>query len=170
MNELLLNYLLTQIRYFFTKGQDVMLITEGLSASNNETFKRLLQSKNNKCKLVTCDEDVYSMCASDEKLFGTLVGNCEYVVILGHSSGATCTKLAETIGYYDKQEESQTFEKGRQRHSPFSLFPGSNTSTSKSYSMKREYIVKPEKINRMVNNEVYFYNHLSNKLVHTYVV
>lgn len=170
MNNLMLNLLLNQIRHAITKGQRLMFITDGLSSANNEILKRFLSEKSDRCKMVTCGDDVFSTCAGDEKVFGTLVGNCENVVILGHSSGATCTKWAETIGYYDKEEESQTFERGKQRHSPFSLFPGSNTSTSKSYSKKREYIVKPELINRMRTNEVYMYSHLANKLTHTFIV
>ena len=70
---------------------------------------------------------------------------------------------------FNKEEETQSFEKGSMRHSPFTLFPGSNTSTSKSYSIKREYIVRPELINRMTSNEFYMYRHSDNKLIHSFL-
>lgn len=170
MNNLLINFLLTQIRYAVTKKQRLIFVTEGLSAANNEMLQRFLVEKSERCKLITCGDDIFAACSGDDKIFHTLVGNCENIIILGHASGTTCTKWSETIGYYNKEEESQTFQKGSMKQSPFSLFPGSNVSASKSYSIKREYIVRPELINRMNSNEVYVYNHLTNKLLHTFIV
>ncbi len=168
-NNLLINCLINQIKYAITKGQRMLLVTDDLSSSNNELLKKLLSEKNDTCKMIACGDDMFSVCAGDDKVFGTLVGNSENVLILGHSSGATCIKWAETIGYYNKEEETQSFEKGSMRHSPFTLFPGSNTSTSKSYSIKREYIVRPELINRMSSNEFYMYRHSDNKLIHSFL-
>lgn len=168
-NNLLIGFLINQIKCAVTKGQFMTLVTDDLSSANNEILKKFLSEKNDKCKMISCGDDMFSVCSGDDKLFGTLVGNSENVLILGHSSGATCTKWAETIGYYNKEEETQSFEKGSMRHSPFTLFPGSNTSTSKSYSIKREYIVRPELINRMSSNEFYMYRHSDNKLIHSFL-
>lgn len=168
-NNLLINCLLNQVKYAITKGRKMLLVTDDLSSSNNEVLKKLLSEKNDKCKLLACGDDMFSVCAGDDKVFSTLVGNSENVLILGHSSGTTCSKWAETIGYYNKEEETKSFEKGSMRHSPFNLFPGSNTSSSKSYNIKREYIVRPELINRMSSNEFYMYRHSDNKLVHSFL-
>jgi len=169
VNNLLVNVLLSQIRQAVTKGSNLVLISDELTSSGNELMKKILCERTEKCKLVTCSSDAYSMCDGDEKTFSTVVGNCEDIIILGHSSGATCTKWAETIGYYNKEEESQSYAKGSMRHSPFSLFPGSNSTVTKNYNIKREYIVRPELINRMSQNEVYAYKHSENQLIHTFL-
>lgn len=168
-NNLLIGFQINQIKYAVTKGRFMTLVTGNLSSANNEILKKFLSEKNDKCKMISCGDDMFSVCSGDDKLFGTLVGNSENVLILGHSSGATCSKWAETIGYYNKEKETQSFEKSSMRHSPFSLFPGSSTSTSKSYAAKREYIVRPEHINRMNQNEFYLYRHSDNKFIHSYL-
>lgn len=169
VNNLLVNVLLSQIRQVVSKGSNMVLIMDELTSSGNELVKKILCERTDKCKLISCSSDAYSMCDGDEKTFSTVVGNCEDIIILGHSSGATCTKWAETIGYYNKEEESSSVAKGSMRHSPFSLFPGSNNTVTKNYNIKREYIVRPELINRMGSNEVYAYRHSDNKLIHTYL-
>ena len=169
INSLLINSIISQIKQAISKGKNIVLITDNLTASGNSLVKRIMTEHTGKCKLIACSSDALSMCDGDDKIFNTLVGNSEQVIILSHSSGATCTKWAETIGYYNKEEESQSYEKGSMKHSPFTLFPGSNNSTTKTYNIKREYIVKPESINRMAPNEVYSYDHRKNELVHSFI-
>lgn len=169
VNNLLVNMLLSQVRQAVSKGSNLVLISDDLTSSGNELMKKVLCEKTDKCKLISCSRDACSMCDGDEKTFSTVVGNCEDIIILGHSSGASCTKWAETIGYYNKEEESSSYAKGSMRHSPFSLFPGKNNTVTKNYNIKREYIVRPELINRMGSNEVYAYRHSDNKLIHTFL-
>lgn len=170
VNVLLINSIISQIKQAISKGKDLVLITDDLTMSGNENVKKLLSEKTDKCKVIACSSDAFSMCDGDDKSFNTLIGNSEQIVILGHASGASCTKWADAIGQYNKEEASQTYERGSSRHSPFQLFPGSNKSSSVNYSIKREYIVRPELINRMSRNEVYAYDHFSNKLIHTFLV
>lgn len=169
VNNLLVNALLSQVRQVVSKGSNMVLIMDELTSSGNELVKKILCERTEKCKLISCCSDAYSMCDGDEKTFSTVVGNCEDIIILGHSSGATCLKWAETIGYYNKEEESSSVARGSMRHSPFSLFPGSNNTVTKNYNIKREYIVRPELINRMGSNEVYAYRHSDNMLIHTFL-
>lgn len=168
-NALLIGMLLVQVRNELRKGKELALITDNLSCSSTEALKKCFVEKSSRCKLVASSDDILSSCEGDDKVFSTLVGNSDNIVILSHSSGATSSKWAETIGYYNKEEASTSYSKGSMRHSPFSLFPGKNNTTTTNYNIKREYIVKPEQINRMVNNEVYFYRNADNKLIHTFV-
>ena len=46
----------------------------------------------------------------------------------------------------------------------------SSTSSGSSISMKQEYIVKPEEILQMDNNEVYIYKGATSELIHTRLV
>lgn len=169
VNVLLINSIIAEITQAISKGNKIVLILDNLTTSGNEKVKKIVSRKTDKCIIAFCGDDLLSICDGDDKLFNTVVGNAEQIAILGHSSGATCTKWAETVGYYEKDEESQSYQNGKMRHSPFLLFPGSNNSTTKNYNKKREYIVKPEEINRMRYNELYYYDHINNKLVHTYL-
>jgi len=170
VNALLINSIISQIKQAISKGKNLVLITDDLTMSGNDNVKKILSEKTDKCKVIACSSDAFSMCDGDDKSFNTMIGNSEQIIILGHASGASCTKWAEAIGQYNKEEESQSYEKGSSRNSPFQLFPGSNKGTTVNYSIKREYIVRPELINRMSNNEVYTYDHVSNKLIHTFLV
>ena len=169
VNSLMVNMLISQVRQAVSKGCKIALVLDNLTTSGNELVKKILCEKTEKCKLISCSSDAYSMCDGDEKTFSIVVGNCEDIIILGHSSGATCSRWAETIGYCNKEEESSSVAKGSMRHSPFTLFPGSNNTVTKNYNIKREYIVRPEMINRMGTNEVYAYRHSDNKLIHTFL-
>ena len=168
-NALLIGMLLVQVRNELRKGKELALITDNLSCSSTDLLKKCYVEKSSRCKLVASSDDILSSCEGDDKVFSTLVGNSDNIVILSHASGATSSKWAETIGYYNKEEASTSYSKGSMRHSPFALFPGKNNTTTTNYNIKREYIVKPEQINRMVNNEVYFYRNADNKLFHTFV-
>ncbi len=169
VNALLINSVIVEIRQALTKGKRIVFVVDNLTTSGNEVVKKILSEKTEKCKTIICGSDLLSVCDGDDKVFNTIVGNAEQIAVLGHASGATCNKWAETIGYYDKDEESQSYQTGKMQHSPFALFPGSNTSTTKNYNIKREYIVKPEIINRMRQDEVFFYDHSANKLTHTFL-
>ena len=168
-NALLIGMLLVQVRNELRKGKELALITDNLSCASTELLKKCYVEKSSKCKLVASSDDILSSCEGDDKVFSTLVGNSDNIVILSHASGATSSKWAETIGYYNKEEASTSYSKGSMRHSPFALFPGKNNTTTTNYNIKREYIVKPEQINRMISNEVYFYRNADNKLFHTFV-
>lgn len=92
VNNLLVNVLLSQIRQVVSKGSNMVLIMDELTSSGNELMKKILCERTEKCKLISCSGDACSMSDGDEKTFSTVVGNCEDIIILGHSSGATCTK------------------------------------------------------------------------------
>lgn len=167
-NNLLINLIVAQMKQILNKGQSFVLIADNISSVNNEKVKKFITENSNNCQCIISNQDVFSMIGGEEKVFNTLVGISEQIIILRHASGATCNRWAESIGYYDKEEESQSFSTGKMKATPFSLFSGSNTTQQKSYSIKREYIIKPEEINRMTENEVYLYRHTDNKLIHTF--
>ena len=168
-NDLFINDLVSQIQICNNRKIKVAVIIDDLDISDNEKLKRLASKTSNNTVLIISTQDLNSMCNSDERLFNKLVSNSENIVIFGHSLGESCKKWAESIGTYEKEEQTTAYEKGHMQHSVFTLFPGSNSSTTQTYAKKREYIVKPEKINRMQPNEVYYYNNSLNQLIHTFI-
>lgn len=170
VNKLLINILVTQIKYAIGKGKFVTFVADELSTENSELFTGLIRMNNDKCKLTVSSRDVFAMCGGEEKVFHTLLGNCGKAVIYCHTSGASATKWAEAIGYYDKTEISTSVSSGSSRQSPFQFFAGTNTTSTTNYNNKREYIVKPEEISRMQSNEVYIIDGVTPQLAHTRLV
>jgi hypothetical protein len=170
VNKLMLNVLIAQIRMAMGKGKYVSFIADELSTENSELFAGLIRMHNEHCKLTVCSRDVFAMCGGEEKIFHTIIGNSGKIVLYAHSSGAGATKWAEAIGYYDKMETSTAHSTGKYNQSPFKLFPGSNTTSTTNYNIKREFIIKPEEINRMRPGEVYIFDSLTQELAHTLLV
>lgn len=168
-NDLFINDLVSQIQICNNRRIKVAVIIDDLDITDNEKLKRLASKTSNNTILIISTQDLNSMCNSDEKLFNKLISNSENIAIFGHFLGESCKKWAESIGTYEKEEETTAYEKGHMQHSVFTLFPGSNSSTTQTYAKKREYIVKPEKINRMQPNEIFYYSNSSNQLVHTFL-
>lgn len=172
-NKLLVNVLVTQIKYAIGKGKLVSFVADELSTENSELFASLVRTNNDKCKLTVCSRDVFAMCGGEEKVFHTILGNSGKVVIYRHTSGASAAKWAEAIGYYDKNEASTSYSSGSSNSSPLNIFAlnaynrGSNSTNTVNYNMKREYIVKPEEITRMQPDEAYIIDGLTQQLAHT---
>lgn len=169
-NTLVINLIVNQIKIAMSRGKGMTLITESLSAENNEVLGNLLKMKSDKCKTVVSTRDLYSMCCGDEKMFHTIIGNSSKIVIHSHSSAASAAKWSEVIGYYDKQEASQSSSAGKTYSHGYSLFPGYNSNNTINYSLKRDYIVKPEEITRMQYGETYIYDSTKKELSHTIAV
>jgi hypothetical protein len=162
--------LITQLKIAVGKGKEVSFVADELSTENSEVFTGFIRMNNVKCKMTICSKDVYAMCGGEEKVFHTILGNSAKVVIFCHISGASATKWAEAIGYYDKMEVTTSYSSGSSRQSKFQMFPGSNKTNTTNYNQKREYIVKPEQISRMQPNEVYIIDGVTPQLAHTTLV
>jgi hypothetical protein len=174
INKLLVNVLIAQIKIAIGKGQSVSLITDELYPETGDLFASFMKIRNEKCKLTVSAKDVYALCSGDDKLFHTILGNSEKIVVFCHSSGASALKWAEAIGQYDKTEITTSHNRGQTNQSPIRIGEftshGKNTSDTTNYNLKREYIIKPEAINRMQPNEVYIVNSVNREIVHTSLV
>lgn len=168
-NVLLINDLVSQINMCNKKKIKVAVVIDDLDISDNEMLKRFVTKTSSNTIVVISTNDLNAMCGSDEKLFNKLISNSANIAVFGHTLGESCKQWAESIGTYEKEEETTAYEKGRMQHNVFTLFPGSNSSTTQTFAKKREYIVKPEAINRMQHNEVYYYNNSFNQLIHTFI-
>jgi hypothetical protein len=170
VNKLMINVLIAQIRSAVGKGKYVSFVADELSAENSELVAGLIRMHNDHCKLTVCSRDVFAMCGGEDKIFHTILGNSGKIVLYSHLSGASATKWAEAIGYYDKTETSTSYSAGKSRQSPFQLLAGSNATSTTNYNIKREFIVKPEEINRMQPNEAYIFDSATQELAHTRLV
>jgi hypothetical protein len=174
INKLLVNVLIAQIKIAISKGKNVSLITDELYSESGDLFAGIMKVRNEKCKLTISAKDVYALCNGDDKLFHTILGNSEKFVVFSHSSGASALKWAEAIGQYDKTEITKSHNRGYTRHNPVRLGENStygyNISNTTNYNQKRDYIIKPEAINRMLPTEVYIVDSINREIAHTYLV
>ena len=165
-NRLLIDLLLTRIKQLNAQSIPFSCVIDELSVSGNQKLENWLKGASDFCKRVVSAADVYAMCGANENVFNALIGNSRNNIILKHTSASSAKKWSETIGYYEKEEVSTTRSHGKD-YSPYSLFPGSSTSSGSSISMKQDYIVKPEEILRMDSDEAYIYKGTTSELIHT---
>ena len=154
-NRILMNTIIFQLKLALTKGLQYTVIIDSLSVNSNESYANYLKTPSDKICKTIASEDFYSMVGSDEKLFSAALGEAQTVIVMNHSSGHTANKWADFFGQYDKYEQSYSNTRGRSRQTPFSLFSSPNSSRTVNISKNREYIVKPEMITRMGQNEAY---------------
>lgn len=168
-NQMLINLLLSELRIALQQGHQMACVLSGIDISDNEYLQHMLEQSSGKCKMAVISRDVYTSCNADERLFHLLLGKSMKNIIFTHSSNVSATKWAEGIGSYDKEETSYSYSQGKSR-SPTQFFATTSSNQSKSISIKREYIVKPEEILRMEEREAYIYTKVTNELAHTMLV
>ena len=169
-NKLLLNTIIFQLKLALMKGINYTVIVDSIPISSNEAYASYMHSPSEKvCKTIVSD-DFYSMVGGDEKIFSSLIGDSQILIVMHHTSGNSATKWAEIFGQYDKYEESYSKTKGTNKSTPFSILPSPSYSRSVSTSQKREYIVKPEAITRMTNGEAYVLSMARGELAHLVLI
>lgn len=165
-NKILINTLMYQLKLAQTRGLPYTIIIDSLPLNANEAYANYVKSPSDKnCRMFASD-DFYAMVGGEEKVFATIVGGTQILVVMAHSSGHTANKWAEVFGQYDKYEQSYSTTRGSTKSSPFSLFSSPTQSRSVNVSKNREYIVKPEAIARMGYNEAYILTAARGELAH----
>ena len=162
-NDILLNLLINEIKEVLATSKKIMLVLDNISINSNELLNKLITSLSSRCLTVLMSTDVYSMLGANENLFNTFTGNACKCIVFSHASGNTCTKWAEIFGYYDVDKISQNITTNQN----FQWGYGSGNSNSINVSTEREYIVKPEEIARLNQNEVFILDRNSKELAHT---
>ena len=103
-------------------------------------------------------------------MFASVVGKSLKTIIYKHTSGLTCGKWAEAIGYYEKKEITNTYTSGSNYQSMFTIIPGQLNTNTMNINLKREYIVRPEEISHMSKNEVFIIDSINDELAHTFII
>jgi hypothetical protein len=149
LNTITINMLVNQIGNLVRSGRDPFVVIDSLSACGSELLTDLLKTKSVNCRYIISTDDIYAMVGADDNIFNTIVGNCGKLIVSSHSCGKACDRLADTLGYYDKQVKSQTY---------------GGDSSNLIINVQKEHKVKPAEINYMSNNEVFVYDNSLNAL------
>jgi len=168
-NKLLLNTVMYQLKLALTKGMHYQIVIDSIPIDSNESYAAYIRSPSDKvCKTISSD-DFYSMVGGDDKVFSSVVGNAQILIIMNHPSGHSATKWSEIFGQYDKFEESYSTSRGGSRKTPLSLMISPNYNRTVSVSKNRDYIVKPETISRLSNGEAYVLSAALGELAHLFL-
>ena len=169
INDLLLNIALNDLMSV-AKGGEIVLILDGITISASEQLENIIKNSGVGLHVVLSSNDTYAAVNADDKIFASIVGKSLKSIIFHHSSVLTCNKWAEIIGYYEKKEVSDTLTSGKNYQSMFSIIPGQAKSDSVNISLKRDFIIRPEEISHMTNDEVYILDAVHNELIHAIIV
>lgn len=162
-NEILLNLIVNEIKEVLASGKKLMLVLDNININSNDLLNKLIRSLSARCLTTLLSSDVYSMLSGEDNLFHTFIGNACKCIVLSHTSGTTCTKWSEIFGYYDVDKISQNITTNQNYQWGY----GSGTSNSISVSTNREFIVKPEELARLNQNEVFILDRNAKELAYT---
>lgn len=162
-NDLLVNLLVNEIKDMLSSGKKLMLVIDRIAINSNVLLSNIVKSLSARCLTCILAEDVYSVLGADDNVFHSFVGNACKCVVYAHSVGLTCNKWSEVFGYYDVDRVSHNM--GSNQNYQWGYGFGSQNSIN--VSTNREFIVKPEEINRMASNEVYILDRNAKELAFT---
>lgn len=169
-NDLLINLLICDLMGAANSGRRFAIVVDGLTITSSERLEQCIKNSGNTIYTVFSSEDVYAALNADDNLFASLVGKSLKTIIYKHTSGLTCGKWAETIGYYEKKEVTDTYTSGSNYQSMFTIIPGKVNTNTMNINLKREYVVRPEEISHMSKDEAYIIDSVNDELAHTFII
>lgn len=168
-NDLLLNVVAAEVERVLASGIPLCLVIDDISLASNEGVARLLRSSLSTFWRVITARDFYSMVGSNDSVFSDITNNAQKLFIAAHS-GVSCTKWAQLIGEYDKDEISKSYATSNHYRGFFTVLPSQGNSENITVAQKREFIFKPEAISRFAWNEIVVINRIEQEIAHTFVV
>lgn len=169
-NDLLINLVMEDASGALTNGKNLTVVFDNIPISASKNLERFILNIGTTTHFVFSSSDVYSSLKADDYFFASLVGKAHKLVIYQHSSGISCAKWADTIGYYEKKEVNRQISSGTHRESMFSIIPGQIDNDTITISSKREHRVRPEEINSLTSDEVYIMDSINNEVAFTKII
>jgi hypothetical protein len=154
--ELIVNSLIIAMN----RGCDFSLMIDDIAFMNNDMLKNTVCQKSNHHNIIV-SKDLYALTGGKEDVFAAIIGEAEKTVLFNHSSNVSCEKWSKYVGEYDKIAVSYSANSGWSQSSKW----GFNTNSGQTETLKREAKVKPEQINRLPQNEAFFYDHATGNLI-----
>lgn len=169
-NDLLINLSICDLMGAINNGRNIVIVIDGLTISSSEKLEQFIKNSGSTIYTVFSSEDAYAALNAEDNLFASVVGKSLKTIIYKHTSGLTCGKWAEAIGYYEKKEITNTYTSGSNYQSMFTIIPGQLNTNTMNINLKREYIVRPEEISHMSKNEVFIIDSINDELAHTFII
>lgn len=158
-NSIYLDFLVEQIKTAAQRGNPFMLVLDSMRLSENKKIKELISGGINNIPLVVSCDDLVSSCGGNQDLFNAVVGSARQMFIFSHTSATSANYWSAVIGEYERIDEniSRTKDTSEQVFSAASLYSPEPRRSNRtiSTSKRRDFVVPPEKIASMQNNEFY---------------
>ena len=127
--------------------------------SENKKIKELISGGINNIPIVISCDDLVSSCGGNQDLFNAVVGSAKQLFVFSHPSATSASYWAAVMGEYERIDESvsKTKDTTERVFSAASLYYPEPRRTNKtvSTSKRRDFVVPPEKITSMQNNEFF---------------
>lgn len=150
-NNLLINVVACEIERLLTQGLPVKLIIDGIPYSASLVLQKIIKTIAKPSSIVLSDVDVFSIFSGEESTFFAVSAKAENVYILKHLSVHSCQKWSDIIGSYEKVDIGKSISTSGGLF--FSTAMGGGHTVT--LSDKKEYIVRPEEIKSMKEDQTY---------------
>ena len=163
-NVMLVELIVNSLIIAMNRGYNFSLLIDDIAFINNEILKNAICQKSNHQNIII-SKDLYALTGGKEDVFSTIIGNIDKTILFKQSSSVSCEKWSKYVGEYEKIDVSQNTNSGWNQSSKW----GFNTNYGQTETLKREYKVKPEQINRLLQNEAIIYDNTTGSLIKTFI-
>jgi hypothetical protein len=161
-NIMLIELIVNSLIIAMNRGFDFSLMIDDIAFVNNDMLKNTLCQKSNHHNIIV-SKDLYALTGGKEDIFSIIIGEAEKTVLFAHNSNISCEKWSKYVGEYDKIDVSRNMNSGWNQSGKW----GFNTNSGQTETLKREAKVKPEQINRLLQNQAIIYDHATGSLIQT---
>lgn len=173
-NSIYLDFLVEQIKVAAQRGIPFMLVLDSMRLSENKKIKELISGGINNIPIVISCDDLVSSCGGNQDLFNAVVGSAKQLFVFSHPSATSASYWAAVMGEYERIDESvsKTKDTTERVFSAASMYypEPRRTNRTVSTSKRRDFVVPPEKITSMQNNEFFAKSMTFRGTRHGYIV
>lgn len=173
-NSVYLDFLVEQLKLAAQKGMQYLLILDSMNISENKKLKEMITGASNNVRtIVSCDDLMYA-CGGNQNMFSSVVAMAKQYLIFSHSSAVSAGQWSAVLGEYERIDETvaNTKDRTEQTYSAMQMYCPQPRQKSRTVttSKRRDFIVPPEKIVAMQNNEFYMRAENFRGIKHGYIM
>lgn len=172
-NSTYLDFLIEQLKLANTKGIPFLLVLDSILISDNKKLIEILHVNSGTMRTIVSCDDLLSSCGGREDLFRSVVASSKQYFVFSHTSATSAGQWASVFGEYERIDENISKS---QSHADdgmgfWSMRPNDNAQKTKtvSTSKRRDFVIPPEKIVSMQNNELYIRSESFRGIKHGYI-
>lgn len=173
-NSVYLDFLVEQLKLAAQKGMQYLLILDSMNISENKKLKEMITGASSNVRtIVSCDDLMYA-CGGNQNMFSSVVAMAKQYLIFSHSSAVSAGQWSAVLGEYERIDETvaNTKDRTEQTYSAMQMYCPQPRQKSRTVttSKRRDFIVPPEKIVAMQNNEFYMRAENFRGIKHGYIM
>jgi len=172
-NSIYVDFLIELLKMAIQKGKPFLLVLDSIELRENKKVKDVIIGGNGHSTTVVSCDDLLSSCGGNSELFASVVASAKQYMVFSHPSAISASQWASVIGEYERIDESHSKSTSRTDDGMgfWSMNVDNYTQKSRtvSTSKRRDFIIPPEKIVTMQNNEFFMKSETFKGIKHGYV-